>query len=85
MRLLTQKNSNSDLIPDEPDWLGDEEDIPILDSWTERTAEDLWVLGDEVEQSLPVDLEFAPWHEEELIGHHGNRVDGYHGWTDRSR
>jgi hypothetical protein len=48
MRLLTQKNSNRDLIPDEPDGLVDEDDIPILDSWTERTAEDLWVLGDEV-------------------------------------
>jgi hypothetical protein len=24
----------------------------------------LWVLGDEVEQSVPVDLEFAPWHED---------------------
>jgi hypothetical protein len=42
MRLLTQKNSNSDLIPDEPDGLVYDEDIPILDSWTERTAEDLW-------------------------------------------
>jgi hypothetical protein len=45
----------------------------------------LWVLGDEVEKSLPVDLEFAPWHEEELIGHPGNRTDEYHGWTDGSR
>jgi hypothetical protein len=56
MRLLTQKNSNSDLIPDEPDGMVDEEDIPTLHSWTERTAEDLWMLGDEVEQSVPVDL-----------------------------
>jgi hypothetical protein len=85
MRLLTQKNSNSDLIPDEPDGLVDEEDIPILDSWTECTAEDLWVLGDEVEQSLPVDLELAQRHEEELTGHPGNRIDEYHGWTDGSR
>jgi hypothetical protein len=30
MRLLTKKNSNSDLIPDEPDGLVDDEDIPIL-------------------------------------------------------
>jgi ribonuclease HI len=85
MRLLTPKNSNSDLIPDEPDGMVDEEDIPTLDSWTERTAEDLWVLGDEVEQSLPVDLEFPPWHEEELIGHPGNHSAEYHGWTDGSR
>jgi hypothetical protein len=57
MRLLTQKNSNSDLLPDEPDRLVDEEDIPILqvDSWTERAAKDLWGLRDEVDpQSLPV-------------------------------
>jgi hypothetical protein len=27
----------------------DEEDIPSFDSWTERAADDLWVLGDEVE------------------------------------
>jgi hypothetical protein len=38
----------------------DEEDIPSLDSWTGRAADDLWVLGDEVERSVPVDLEFAP-------------------------
>jgi hypothetical protein len=63
----------------------DEENIPTLDSWTERTAEDLWVLGDEVEQSLAVDLEFAPWHEEELIGEYGSHIDEYHGWTDGSR
>jgi hypothetical protein len=49
LRLLTQKNTNSDLIPEEPDWMVDEEDIPTLDSWTEWVAEDLWVLGDEVE------------------------------------
>jgi ribonuclease HI len=85
MRLLTQKNSNSDLIPDELDGMVDEEDIPTLDSWTERTAEDLWVLGDEVEQSLPVYLEFAPWHEEELIGEYRSHIDEYHGWTDGSR
>jgi hypothetical protein len=35
------------------------------------------VLEDEVEQSLPVDLEFAPWHEEGFIDHYG--------WTDGSR
>jgi hypothetical protein len=46
MRLLAEKNSNSELIADKPDGFVDSEDIPILDTWTERTAEDLWVLGD---------------------------------------
>jgi hypothetical protein len=73
------------MCPNEPDGLVDDEDIPILDSWTERTAEDLWVRGDEVEQSLPVDLEFAPWHEEELVNCHGISTDGCHRWTDGSR
>jgi hypothetical protein len=68
MRLPTQENSKSDLIPREPDWFVDDEDIPILDSWTDRTADDLWVLGDEVKQTHPVDLEIAPCHDEELIG-----------------
>jgi hypothetical protein len=81
MRLLTQKNSNSDPIPHEPEGLVDDEGIPILDSWTERTAEDLWVLGDEVEEFLLVDLEFAPWHEEASIGHDGNCIHEYHEWT----
>jgi hypothetical protein len=85
IRLLTRKNSYSDLIPDEPDGMVDEEDMPTLDSWTERTAEDLWVLGDDFEQSFPVDLEFGSWHEEKLIGRHGNHIDEYHGWTDGSR
>jgi hypothetical protein len=63
----------------------DEEDIPILDSWTDRVAEDLWVLGDEVEQSVPVDLEFALWNGTASIDHHENRTEGYHGYTDGSR
>jgi hypothetical protein len=32
LRLLIQKNTNSDLILEEPDGMVDEEDIPILDS-----------------------------------------------------
>jgi hypothetical protein len=60
MRMLTQNNPNSDLVPDEADGMVDEEDIPSLESWIERTGDDLWVLGDEVERSVPVDLEFAP-------------------------
>jgi hypothetical protein len=32
MRLVTQNNTNSDPIQDEPDGMVDEEDIPILDS-----------------------------------------------------
>jgi hypothetical protein len=85
MRILTQKNSNSDLIPDELDGMVDKEDIPTLDSWTEHKAEDLLVVGDEVEQSLPVDLEFALWHQKELIGEYRSHIDEYHGWTDGSR
>jgi hypothetical protein len=64
MRMLTQNNPNSDLVPDEADGMVDEEDIPSLDSWTGRAVDDLWVLGDEVERSVPADLEFAPWHED---------------------
>jgi hypothetical protein len=60
LRILTQNNSNSDLIPDEPDSMVDEQGLPILDSWTERTEDDLRVLDDEVEQSVPVGLEFTP-------------------------
>jgi hypothetical protein len=85
MRLVTQYNTNSDLIPDEPDGMVDEEDIQILDSWTDRVVEDLWVLGDDVEQSVPVDLEFALWHETASIDHHENHTEGYHGYTDGSR
>jgi hypothetical protein len=35
MKMLTQNNPNSDLVPDEADGMVDEEDIPTLDSWTE--------------------------------------------------
>jgi ribonuclease HI len=63
----------------------DEEDLPILDSWTERVAEDLWVLGDEIELSVPVDLEFAPWDEDGSTEGQDRRVGSYPGWTDGSR
>jgi hypothetical protein len=49
LRLISQKNTNSDLIPDDPEDILDEEDRPTLDRWTERAAYDLWMLGDEVE------------------------------------
>jgi hypothetical protein len=42
VRILTQNNPNSDLVPDEADRMVDEGDIPSLDSWTERAADDLW-------------------------------------------
>jgi ribonuclease HI len=74
-----------DLIPQEPDGMVDEEDPPILDSWTERVAEDLWVLGDEIEQSVPVDLEFTPWDEHGSTERQDRRMRSYHGWTDGSR
>jgi hypothetical protein len=47
LRLITQDNTNSDLIPDEPGDILDE-DLPVLYRWTERAADDLWTLGDEV-------------------------------------
>jgi hypothetical protein len=36
MRMITQNNPNSDPVPDEADGMVDDEDIPSLDSWTER-------------------------------------------------
>jgi ribonuclease HI len=62
----------------------DEGDLPILDSWAERVAEDLWVLGDETELSVPMDLEFAPWDEDEFTDRQDKRMGSYHGWTDGS-
>jgi hypothetical protein len=52
----------------------DEEDIPILDSWTERKVEDLSVLGDDMGHSVPIELEleFSQWHQEALINDDGN-------------
>jgi hypothetical protein len=85
MRMLTQNNRNGDLVPDEADVMVDKEDIPSHDSWTERAADDLWVLGDEVEQSVPVDLEFAPWYEDTSEDLHTGSKRGLHGWTDGSR
>jgi hypothetical protein len=55
------------------------------DSWTERVAEDLWLLGDETEQSVPVDLEFAPWNKDGSSEKQDRRMGSYHGWTDGSR
>jgi hypothetical protein len=63
----------------------DEEDIPSLGSWTERDADDLWVLGDEVERSVTVDLVFALWHEDNSDDLHNGSERGHHGWTDGSR
>jgi hypothetical protein len=85
LRLLIQKNTNTEHIPQEPDGMVDQEDISIFDNWTEWVAEDLWVLGDEAEISMPVDLEFALWDEDEFSDTHDNRMGSYHGWTDESR
>jgi hypothetical protein len=85
MRILTQNNPDSDLIPEEADGMVDEEDIPSIERWTERAADDLWVLGDEVEQSVPIDLEFALWHDDNSDDLHNGNERGHHGWTDRSR
>jgi hypothetical protein len=85
LRLISQKNTNSDLIPDEPENILDEEDLPTLDRWTERTAYDLWTLGDEVEISTPIMIEFAPWHEQPLDCGLDQNSEQYHGYTDGSR
>jgi hypothetical protein len=78
MRLVTQNNKNSDLIPDEPDGMVNEEDIPILDSWTDQVVEDPGVLGDEVEQSVLVDLGFALWHETASIAWLKERISQHY-------
>jgi hypothetical protein len=41
LRLISQKHTNSDLIPDDPEDIFDEEDLPTLDRWTERAVYDL--------------------------------------------
>jgi hypothetical protein len=78
MRLLTQKNSNRDFIPDELDRIVNEGNILTIDSWTKCIAKDLWVLGDEVVQCHAVDLEFGRWHEEEFIGKYGSHIEEYY-------
>jgi hypothetical protein len=70
---------------DEPDTMVDEDDLPVLDSWTERTADDLWVLGDEVEISTPIDIEFALWYKGSFNDDQGKITETYSGWTDGSR
>jgi hypothetical protein len=57
LRLTSQKNTHSNLIPDEPDDILDNYDLPTLDCWTERAAYDLWMLGDEVETLIPTMIE----------------------------
>jgi hypothetical protein len=85
MRMLAENNPNRDRVPDKADGMVGEEDIPSLDSWTERAADDLWVLRDKVKQSFPVDLEFAPWHEDNSDDLHTGSERGHHRWTDGSR
>jgi hypothetical protein len=85
MRMITQNKPNSELVPDEADGIVDEEDIPSLDSWTEKAADDSWDLGDEVKLSVPLDLEVAPWHEDNSDNLHTGTERGHHGWTDGSR
>jgi hypothetical protein len=65
--------------PDKADGMADEDDLLILDSWTENTMANLWLLWDEVEQSVSVDFEFAPWHEDTFIDHCQSNCIGYHG------
>jgi hypothetical protein len=76
MRPVRQKNTNTDLIPDEQAGKADEEGIPIVHNWTDRVFEDRLVLGDDVEQSVQADLEFAPWYETVTIDHHEDHSEG---------
>jgi hypothetical protein len=85
LRMLTQNNPNSDLVPDDADGIVDEEDIPSLDSWTERAADDLWVLGDQVDWSVTVDLELPLGYKNNSDNLYTGCERGHHGWTDRSR
>jgi hypothetical protein len=85
LRLISQKNTNSDLIPDDPEDILDEEDLPTLNPWTERAAYDLWTLGDEVETSTPTMTEFAPWHEQPLDCGLDQNSEQYHGYTNGFR
>jgi hypothetical protein len=83
LRLLTQKNSNSDLIPHELDATVDEDDLPVLDSWTDRIADDLWLLGDKVEIFTPIDIKFTPWYEGSFNDDQGKIIENIvDGWMD---
>jgi hypothetical protein len=65
----------------------DEQVIPTLHCWTDRAADGLWVLlvGDDVQESAPVDLEFTPWHEDNGDDLHTGNEREHHGWIDGSR
>jgi hypothetical protein len=64
-----------------------------MDSWTEPTVDDLWVLGGEFEQSVPVKRGFSPWRQEALMNDYGKdyrvttdglrRISGAFGWSLR--
>jgi hypothetical protein len=73
------------MIPDEPDDILDEEELSLLDRWTERAADDLWTLGLEVERSTLAEIEFAPWHDGELGIDRTDSKEQFHGYTDGSR
>jgi hypothetical protein len=49
MRILTQNNPNSDLVPDDAGGVVGGEGVPSLGGWAGGAAGGLWVLGDEVE------------------------------------
>jgi hypothetical protein len=79
MRLPTPKYSNNHQIPHKLDGMDDVEAIPTLDNWTTRTSENVWVLEDEVEQSLTGDLEVMAWYEEEYIRQCRSHINENHG------
>jgi hypothetical protein len=72
-------------VPDDPEDILDEEDLPVLDRWAERAAYDLWTLGDEVETSTPTMIEFALWHEQPLDCGPDQNSTQYYGYADGSR
>jgi hypothetical protein len=79
MRLLTQNDTNGDLIPDEADGMVDKGDIPSVDSWTKRAPDHFRVLRDEVEHSVAFDLEFGTWYENNSDDLYTSSKRGHHG------
>jgi hypothetical protein len=63
--------------------MDDDDGIPILADWMERSSENLLVQGNKVEPDTPV-MKIRQWHEGEFTSSTG-RKDEYHFWTDGSR
>jgi hypothetical protein len=63
----------------------DEENIPRLDRWTKRASDDVWILGEEIEHSAPIDREFMVLYEDNSDDLQSHTEQEYHAWTDGSR